>query len=395
VRFALKDLSVGVKYNLMSGRMEINGMPDKYSLENAPNTLPTMLIDFLKCQGINCSRVAMGDYLNMISDEGRYHPVADMLNKTEWDGGDRIEIMCAIIGIEPHSFHYTLFLKWLTQCVALALNDDVNPVGGDGVLVWQGSQGIGKTLLFRKLAIYPSWFCEGATIDLDNKDTIMRATGAWITELGELDYTFKREQAALKAFLTATADQYRPPYGQSIITRPRRTSFAATVNPMDFLRDDTGSRRFWVVPLTNVDVPALLALSNEWLEQMWAQVRCVYDADKNGFRLTIDERNSLEARNRVYDKKLPLEVEVMDAFDFGLPIEQWQELSASDVKRRLVGYNGSAEQVGRVLKKLMLSDSGITSRVLRGRAVYKVPIAGLFTFKTAGAERAGKLLTDY
>jgi hypothetical protein len=83
VRFALKDLSVGVKYNLMSGRMEISGMPEKYSLENAPNTLPTMLTDFFKCQGINCSRVAMGAYLNMISDEGRYHPVADMLNKTE------------------------------------------------------------------------------------------------------------------------------------------------------------------------------------------------------------------------------------------------------------------------------------------------------------------------
>ena len=202
----------------------------------------------------------------------------------------------------------------------------------------------------------------------------MRATGAWITELGELDYTFKREQAALKAFLTAAVDQYRPPYGQSIITRPRRTSFAATVNPADFLRDDTGSRRFWVVPLTEVDIPALLALSDEWLKQLWAQIRGLYDIDNTAFRLTAEHRNTLEARNRAYDKKLPFEVEVMDVLDFSLPAEQWRELSASDIKRKLAGYNGTAEQVGRVLKKLMQSHSGITSRVLHGRVVYKVPV---------------------
>jgi hypothetical protein len=377
VRFALRELSISARFNLMTGRMEIRGMPERYSLENAPNTLPTLLAEYLKNQGINCTRVAMGDYLNMISDENRFHPVADMLNGAAWDGADRLEPMCAIIGIEPYSFHYTLFLKWLVQCVALALNDDANPVGGDGVLVWQGSQGIGKTLLFRKLAVYPSWFCEGATIDLDNKDTIMRATGAWITELGELDYTFKREQAALKAFLTAAVDQYRPPYGQGIITRPRRTSFAATVNPMDFLRDDTGSRRFWVVPLADVDIPALLALSDDWMKQLWAQARCIYDENKNGFRLTAQERGLLEARNRTYDKKLPLEVEIMDVFDFSLPVEEWQELSASDIKRRLIGYNGSADQVGRVIKKLSLNDERIASRMLRGRTLYKVPIPGI------------------
>ena len=213
----------------------------------------------------------------------------------------------------------------------------------------------------------------------------MRATGAWITELGELDYTFKREQSALKAFLTASVDQYRPPYGQGIITRPRRTSFAATVNPTDFLRDDTGSRRFWVVPLTHVDIPALLALSNEWLEQLWAQVRGIYGVDNTAFRLSADDRNTLEAQNRAYDKKLPLEVEVTDVLDFDLPAGQWQELSASDIKRKLAGYNGTAEQVGRGLKKLMQSQSGITSRVLHGRVVYKVPIQG-FSISHRGTE---------
>jgi len=298
VRDALDKLGISVRFNLMTGRMEIAGMPEQFSLENAANTLPTLLVDYLKVQGCRCSRVSMGDYLNMIADENRYNPVADMLNSIVWDEKDRIERICEIMGIEPYTDAHTYLLKWMIQCVALALNDEANPIGGDGVLVLQGDQGIGKTRVISVLSIDPKWFCEGATVNVDDKDSIMRATSAWITELGELDFTFKKEQAALKAFLTASVDQYRPPYGQSIVTRPRRTSFAATVNPYDFLRDDTGSRRYWVIHITAIDLDALHSLTREWLEQLWAQIYKFYQVNPSGFRLTKAERATLAERNR-------------------------------------------------------------------------------------------------
>ena len=142
------------------------------------------------------------------------------------------------------------------------MNDDDNPAGADGVLTLKGNQGIGKTSFFAVIALKADWFSEGVSINTDNKDTIIQATGSLIAELGELDSILKREQSAQKAFLTAARDMYQLPYARAAVRRPRRTSFCATVNPEEFLNDETGSCRFWTVHVRNIDVERLNSLSN-------------------------------------------------------------------------------------------------------------------------------------
>ena len=73
-----------------------------------------------------------------------------------------------------------------------------------------------------------------------------------LCELGELDSTLKREQSSLKAFITQPLDTIRMPYAEKATKTPRRTSFCGTVNPQDYLRDETGSRRFWTIPVTKL-----------------------------------------------------------------------------------------------------------------------------------------------
>ena len=149
--------------------------------------------------------------------------------------------------------------RFLEKTVAETLSTDISivraarikpgdPYGADGVLVIQNPQGAGKTLLFSKLALYADWFAEGISIDLDKKDSVIQATGCWIAELGELDSTLKREQLSLKAFITSRTDTYRQPYARAATRKPRRTSFCATVNPTEFLNDETGSKeaRKWL-----------------------------------------------------------------------------------------------------------------------------------------------------
>lgn len=55
------------------------------------------------------------------------------------------------------------------------------------------------------------------------------------------------------------------PYAKVSVNKPRRTSFCATVNPKEFLNDDTGSRRYWVVQPTRIDVSALINLDDTFM----------------------------------------------------------------------------------------------------------------------------------
>ena len=198
--------------------------------------------------GMKFTRQGLDDSLVLIEDENRFNPIADMLHTVRHDGTDRLAELVEIAGIAEDETACLYLRKWLHQSVAMALNDDTDPYGADGVLVIQNPQGAGKTLLFSKLALYADWFAEGISIDLDKKDSVIQATGCWIAELGELDSTLKREQLSLKAFITSRTDTYRQPYARAATRKPRRTSFCATVNPTEFLNDETGSKeaRKWL-----------------------------------------------------------------------------------------------------------------------------------------------------
>lgn len=265
----------------------------------------------------------LDDSLVLIEDENRFNPIADMLNTVRHDGTDRLAELAEIAGIAEDETACLYLRKWLHQSVAMALNDDTDPYGADGVLVIQNPQGAGKTLLFSKLALYADWFAEGISIDLDKKDSVIQATGCWIAELGELDSTLKREQLSLKAFITSRTDTYRQPYARAATRKPRRTSFCATVNPTEFLNDETGSRRWWVIRPSRIDVERLKGLSREWVCQLWAQVYSqLYLPNPQGFRLTEDERKKLTADNEQFSKPLPGETEILDKLEWESPVKQ-------------------------------------------------------------------------
>jgi len=70
-------------------------------------------------------------------------------------------------------------------------------------------------------------------------------------------------------------------------------------------------------------------------------------------------------------------VEIRDLLNFDLPIEQWREYKASEIKQRIGGYNASAEQVGKVLRKLAAGDKRIIVRAIKGVTRYLLPQMGM------------------
>ena len=197
------------------------------------------------------------------------------------------------------------------QTALLPFNNFEHPINSDGVLVLQGKEGIGKSFFFRQLAIKNEWFGDGITINTKDKDSIIKATSKWITELGEIDSTIGRNQQDLKAFLTASDDEIRVPYGRDFIRRPRTTSFCGTVNPINYLKDPEGNRRFWTIPVEKIDNTRLRKYGYKWVIQLWLQAYYEAKENVNCFRLTDEDIKELSN----FTSYLPYEEDILQLLD--------------------------------------------------------------------------------
>src|SRR5579875_3836634 len=102
----------------------------------------------------------------------------------------------------------------------------------------------------------------------------MQIRGVWIVEISELDSLARSEIASIKAFMSRTADRFRPPFGKRVIECPRQCVFAGTVNHTEYLRDETGARGFWPVLCGAIDIEALARDR----DQLWAEAKPRYSS---------------------------------------------------------------------------------------------------------------------
>jgi len=188
------------------------------------------------------------------------HPLRDYLQRLENNPAIKPYSLDAVartfFGSEK-KLHIAMVRKWLIGAAARAMSPGCQM---DYVLVLHGDQGLLKSGWFKALAS-PDWFC--STAPESEKDFLLNIHSCWIFELAELEsITRGRETGRLKNLITTSVDIMRPPYGRTNERLPRSSVFAATCNEETFLRDSTGSRRFWVVPIQGtekLDIAALRA----------------------------------------------------------------------------------------------------------------------------------------
>ncbi len=347
-----KALKLDIRHNVITGNIDVFGnLPLNVQPVERFNALVTYIHSKYRAGWKGCDEKTIRRYLEVIADEARYNPIYNEILACTWDKTDCLNDVYQILGITEDALSKTLVRKWFHQGICLLNNDEKTPFGADGVLVLCGSQGVGKTSFFRKISIHPEWFGEGLSISQYDKDTSRRVVTSWIAELGELEATLKGDIASLKAFITASTDRYRLPYGRSDVVNIRRTNLCATCNTLDFLVDSTGNRRFWTVPVGSIDLDALDKLNPL---QLWAQIYYEYAQDTQGFRLTRNEQQRLEERNGAHQKALPAEDEIRDIFTEAEDHpEWWQDTTITNFMGcypSLQKY--SAQKVSRALKKL-------------------------------------------
>jgi len=133
----------------------------------------------------------------------------------------------------------------------------------DTACVLMGDQGARKSSFWQSLG---GAFFSDALGDISSKDDLMILHRSWIMEWAELDHIMGRKHAGqVKAFLSQSTDLFRVPYGKATESFPRRGIIVGSTNrSTGFLVDDTGNRRFWVIPTTRteldpIDTPTLMA----------------------------------------------------------------------------------------------------------------------------------------
>ena len=341
---ALDKVGKSVFYNEISHKMELSGWDDE-STENLENNIIPLIYSELQGRYKNISCQSVGDYLQIIASRNAYNPVMAAFFFGDWDGVDRLTEVYQILNLPPDdTLSRVLVDKWLRQCIALQFNNFKSPFGADGVLVLTGRQGCGKTSFFRRLAGQPEFFKEGVCLDFRDKDSLIKATGCWIAELGS-------DVARLKAFITAASDEIRLPYARAATHTPRRTSFCGTCNSNEFLIDTSGNRRFWTVAVDSIDLDRLDRLD---VPQLWYQIHGeVMLSGVQSFRLTADEQKQLAERNSRHEKRLKSEDELLDILgetdsQYYQIVMKYQTVTAfKEDHDSLKKY--SAEQIGKAL----------------------------------------------
>lgn len=208
----------------------------------------------------------------------QYDPFLDYLEGVKWDGVERIgnSLLEHASARNSEISEDSEYIKTVFKCTMISAVARTYKPGCkvDNMLILVGEQGSGKSSLFRALLPSNKYFIDHIP-DLRNADARSQLHGIVFLEIAELEAFGNVATAAIKSFLTAQIDKFRPSYGRTAVEFPRTCVFVGSTNSDAFLKDETGSRRFWPVKIDGgIDI--------KWFEnnrdQLWAEAVTKYKA---------------------------------------------------------------------------------------------------------------------
>lgn len=233
--------------------------------------------------GIQLSGEAMYRAVRIVADKRQFHPIKQFLEAATWDQQPRLERwLTTYLGVEETDYSRSVGRWWMTSAVARIYAPGCKV---DHVLILEGHQGLGKSTALQILAGGPAYFSD-TPFDIGTKDAFVALRGTWIQELAELQTLMRVENAAAKGFFSSGWDNFRAPYAHRNQKVPRQCVFAGSVNPDQYLRDETGARRYWPVKCLLADYAALEADR----AQLWAEALAYYLDGAKWYPDTSDER---------------------------------------------------------------------------------------------------------
>lgn len=326
LKYLLDQEGIKIKYNSISRETECENW------KHSKNSLLTTIYSLQVKKGLNMSRDEVANSIEKIGEENAYNSFVEMLEVNKNDDENLLNEVFGCLELKVNNdleklFYFTLFKKWCINVVRLAHNNLDNDFSGQGVLVLQGKQGCRKSTFCRMLIPDKKLFKGDLTLDTTNKDSIIQNTKYILVEWGELDSTLKGEQAKLKQFITSTNDEFRASYGRYAEKYPRLTSYIGTVNKIDFLKDETGSRRFWILPVESIDIETLGEIN---MERFWGYIYSLY-LDGAEYWLNNDDMAIMCELNKQYSFESDISIILDEGLDWEQGKESWGVFSVTEI----------------------------------------------------------------
>ena len=232
---------------------------------------------FNKTYNLNPAKNDLADVMEGVAKTRPRHEVRDYLESLRWDGIPRVE---TALPVKEH----TDYTRKVARVVLVSAVQRVFEPGSkvDNMLMLYGTQGLGKTTWIERMAVNSDWRLILPRINPrgDNVEAKRSISQSWIVIADEAQPHSGEDDESLKAFLTATKDEYRRMRKDNVESYPRQCVIWGTTNDPTPLREGEGNRRFLIVTCGKVDFDAL---TPEYVEQVWAEAVYMYRRGEETF----------------------------------------------------------------------------------------------------------------
>ena len=206
------------------------------------------------------------DAVQQLALENAFDPILDYLEEQQmkWDGEERVgEWVVTHLGCEDTELNRAIGRLVMIAAVRRARQPGVK---FDQIIVLEGPENLGKSTAIRVLA-GDEYFSDQSILTIRDEKQQEALRGRWLYEIADLRGIAHAEVEAVKAFASRQFDRGRRAWGRVVEDQPRRCVLFASTNDKNYLKGDTGNRRWWPLLCSRIKINLL----KRDRDQLWAE----------------------------------------------------------------------------------------------------------------------------
>jgi hypothetical protein len=216
----------------------------------------------------------------------------DWMETLKWDGTPRLDrFLTTYYMADENEYTGAVGKNFMIGMVARIFSPGCKQ---DNMMILEGAQGNFKTTSLEVLG--GKWY-SCASASPDNKDFFVNLRGCMLVEIKELDNFRKADATLIKKILDTPYDDFRPPYGMVTERFLRSSVFVGTTNEKEYLKDNTGARRFYPITTHKVNLEGLARDR----DQLFAEAVVRYKAGESWWEVPKDACLEAQEERRVSD----------------------------------------------------------------------------------------------